>query len=287
MRLSFLLFLLMFSGCFDSPPADPVNTKPYDTVLGLGTHSMEKQAREELDSLGVEYVRHTLYTPLYAFHPTYPISWAAKVDTMTQTGFKMLIVVHPLPEGWSPEEYANHVAEVVRDFPKVDAWQIGNEDLFGGTVQNHIKYHNAAYDAIKSINAEATVVSMAFSDEKTTRTFISLGAKFDFLAVHTYGFPVWQVVKNWESLAQDYPVWITEFGFQIYQYPPDRSTENWEDEQLIQWKGAVEQARMSGFRRAYGYQLRTQEPLETHGIIREADGTWRPTAHWFRSILSK
>lgn len=282
-----LALLLVLAGCSSGgrrtpgPGPSPAPLPIAASALGVGSHSLDAATLDQLGALGVRLVRITLY-PTQWSDAGYRARWAAEVRESGTRGFRLLAVVHPLPVGWSAAEFGAWVGERAAEFGEVEAWQIGNEAPFLGQLSAHVEYHRAAYAAVKK-RSGAKVVTLAAIHRAWATAMVRAQVPTDAYAVHAYAHePMLPEAvrerRSWFPAASE--VWLTEFG----SSRDDTAAPDWERSQAEQIQAAVQAA--GGYARAYVYQLQTEEPQETHGILRP-DGSWRPAATWLAGYLGR
>jgi hypothetical protein len=256
-------------------PADPPHpdlpvAKP---TVCVGTHSLGYEALNELNALRVRCTRITYYVDAYEHSESQKADFFHGLSLAFSHDIKVLIVIHQVPDSWSAQDFSfwlyTFAAEVG---PRAFAYQIGNEwDTRPGNlpVTEYNEWLGRSYEAIKQINYLALVVTAAIP----SREFADgLTAPRDVYAVHLYG-GLAEKAKEYRSwFRQGSRVWATEFGEDV-----NLSSEA---HQLREWQAGI--AAAHGYEKVFGYQLRTDEPGERHGIIRP-DGTPRPVADWLRS----
>jgi hypothetical protein len=137
----------------------------------------------------------------------------------------------------SDSAYAEALAEVASRFANQNvAWELWNEpnqsSFFSTTSPStYAQLACSAYNAIKAVAPDATVVAGALSEEDpiwlTQAYAAGLGGCFDVLSIHPYDSITSSEPTNWEppvNVAADRqimvangdsnkPIWITEFGW--------------------------------------------------------------------------
>jgi hypothetical protein len=286
-------------------------------VVGVGSHNLNAASLERLRDLGVRHVRTTLYWSHW--------SDAAYRETFTRTlreavaaGFTPLVLVHQQPSGGYSErqriyrDYARFIAARVAEFPEVRYWQLWNEmdvaftDVFGAghpdVPQHRRGGHYAemlrlAYPAIKQANPQAVVVTGGIASgigDGFLEGMYAGGARFDVLAIHSYGFPLWLAYRErgvqaramMQAHGDPRPLWNTEFGLESAVVAPGwpSAPRDIDGYHLDAWRTSVEgNAREGIYDRIYGHVLEQGGDL-SYDLIR-SNGSPRPAYLWLRSWL--
>lgn len=272
-------------------------------TLGIGTHSTEPEALGLIDAISTTHVRHTLYWHEWD-NFRYREVWREGYERFRNSGKRMLVVVHGHTDKTGDEAilaYADFITDRAYEFPNVDAWQIWNEvdipvftKLFYQDPGLYGKQLRIVYPRLKQASPWADVVTSGFATGGAELSnFVSLIGRhgYDAAAMHCYGWPLEGVIEDKNRIIRRHmphvPVWCTEFGMERKVLPDWWLQQNpdpkWEEEQAAMWKQAVAAFGRCQVQRAYGYQLQTEEPGETHGIFRP-DGTKRPAADYVASF---
>jgi hypothetical protein len=147
-----------------------------------------------------------------------------------------------------------------------------------------------AYPKIKAASSRTLVVTagLASGGEELRDFLLGMGdAPYDVLALHTYGLPVLQVVKEKTAVARPLtrrPLWITEFGLEEAVIPAswDHSRREVDGLHLQAMEQTVEWNDSAGvFDRMYWHVLR-QNGDKGYDLVR-GDGSLRPAAQWLRA----
>jgi hypothetical protein len=296
--------------------------------VGVGTHKLDESSITHLLDLGVRHVRVTLYWNQWEADRGYRRVVAAALDRALAAGLVPLVVVHgnPWNLGWADRRaayraYAAFVAARVAQFPRVRYWQLWNEmdegftDIFGadvhgaGTIvvsrfQRGVYYAESldlSYPAVKAANPDAVVVTGGIAgplDRRASDNFLegmyAANARYDVLAIHSYGFPLWTAFRGRGLHARevmrrhgdDRPLWNTEFGVESGVVAPGwpAAPADIDRYHLDGWRSSVEgNARERIYDRIYGHVLQQGGDL-SYDLVR-SDGTARPAYSWLRSWL--
>jgi hypothetical protein len=292
--------------------ARPASLRP---VVGLNVHRLDQRSVEYLTDLGISQIRYTLYWSLWD-DPAYRLEWTRGLNRAMAAGLEPLIVVHQEPSGSFQTRqqvyraFAAFVADRAAEFPTITAWQLWNEmdvaftDVFGaGHPQISLRQRGRlyaemlelAYPAIKRANPRTRVVTGGIASAILDGFLEGLydgRARYDVLAIHTYGFPLAQafvergraVQRIMRSHGDHRPLWNTEFGLERAVIPSDwRLVAGQVDSvQLVAWQTSVEwNTRERVYQRSYGYVLSEGKDLG-FGLVR-ADGSLRPVYRWLKS----
>lgn len=300
-----------------APPAAALAAA--DPTLGIGAHQLDARSVRALQQLGVRHVRTTLYPSLWRQNGDWRRDFDAGVQRAHAAGLEILVVVHEPGEklrsnaqrAAEMEEFAAFMERVGREYrQEVRLWQLWNEmdigftDVFGAASRLPMRERGRlyahqlklAYPRIKAANPRAVVVTGGIAggpSDGFLDAVLAHGGPFDVAAVHSYGFPLWEVFRDkareTRSLlrrhrAGDRPVWNTEFGLEAKQIPWVRNRGAIDDAQRDTWQRVVEGNRDAGlYDRIYGYQLWTGEDTG-HGILRK-DFAPRPTYRWIQEYV--
>jgi hypothetical protein len=280
-------------------------------------HQLDQQSVARLHDLGIRNVRSTLYWALWQ-DPVYRLDWERGIKRALQAGLEPLIVVHQSPFGNFQtrhivyQAFAEFMEQRVAQFPDIRAWQLWNEmdvaftDVFGAgqpgvslRQRGHLyaEMLRLAYPAIKHANPNALVVTGGIASPVDSGFLEGLydgNARYDVLAIHTYGFPLasafgergWAARRIMASHGDRRPLWNTEFGLESAVIPGGSSLgpAQVDSVQLEAWKTSIEaNANQAVYARTYGYVLAEGKDLG-FDLIR-VDGSARPTYQWLRSWM--
>ena len=287
--------------------------------VGVGAHRLDAESIERLQDLGVRHVRTTLYWGLWEQDAAYRRRAVADIERAERAGLELLVVVHQQPSGGYEDrtrvylDFADFVAARAADFPNVRYWQLWNEmdvaftDVFGAgrdgislreRGRNYARMLSVAYPAIKRANPSAIVVTGGIAsgiEDGFLRGMYDGEARYDVLAIHSYGFPVAGSFRDRGREARrimaehgdSRPLWNTEFGMESAVVPPDwpRSADDIDGYHLESWRDPVvlnETERI--YDRVYGHVL-VQDGDLSYDLVR-TDGTPRPAYRWLREYLA-
>jgi hypothetical protein len=156
----------------------------------------------------------------------------------------------------------------------------------------------SAHDSIKKANPGARVVigGLAGADDQIDdflRGVYEGGGRFDVVAVHAYGPPIWWAARDralvlralMKEKGDTRPLWLTEFGISMARMRDlwqIRTVAAREQKQADEWRSVADS---NDVRRLYdrlvGYVL-VDASDEGFGIVR-ADGTTRPAYDWLKT----
>jgi hypothetical protein len=293
---------------------DPTSVKT-KVIVGVGTHSLDSWSREKLSELKTVYVRHTLYWSQWQ-DERYRTEFETNVSAAISEGFKILIVVHWLPNELIAtakenkaeiyQKFSEFVTERVKQFPQIEAWQIwnevdsgfvGSENVFGWSEEYtpivrskmYATQLRIAYSMTKSANPNTLVVSSGLATQETEFVDAIINSKdkiCDVIALHCYGF---QVVDKFNELSKLYgdrkiEFWCTEFGLEEAVVPVgwDHSREAIDDYHLHALRDTVKADEVTRFfTRMYFHVLR-QGGDTSYDLIR-VDDSLRPAAVWLQT----
>lgn len=259
-------------------------------LLGLGTHSLLEPDLAELVKMGVTRIRHSLDLHRWRDDPAYKDWTAHRLDVTADMGFQVLVVVHGEKRPFTPAALLELLDFLPRRFPRVEAWQVLNEEPLHESGSAAAQFHDRAHWTIKGANAQAKVVTISMDPASAWgREFLAFGGPIEALSIHVYKWTLADQMRRQvaEATATGRTVWVTEFGTGLNLIPGDLH-HRWEDVQREELQAATEAAR--GAERAYIYQYQTDEAAqhsagEWHGIVRP-DRTWRPAAYWLANHLA-
>lgn len=289
-----------------------------DPVVGVGVHELDASSIAALRDLGVRDVRITLYWGKWEHEPAYRRQFTRELDAALDAGLDPLIVVHQQPRGgyadreWVYRAFADFVADRARQFPHIRAWQLWNEmdvaftDVFGAGDDRISLYQRGrnyghmleiAWPAIKRANPDALIVTGGIASEIDggfIEGILDVGAPFDALAIHTYGFPVMpsfrdrgiQARRLLDRHGDSRPIWNTEFGMEKAVVPRDwpRSDRDVDGYHLDAWSESIQlNADRHIYQRAYGHVLKQGGDL-SFDLVR-TDGSPRPAYRWLRDWM--
>lgn len=287
------------------------------TEVGLGVHQLDQPSVTKVVDLGVRHVRFTLYWSLWD-NEIYRGNWERGLARAVNAGLDPLIVVHQPPFGDLQSHqrvyraFARFMEARAAQFPEVPAWQLWNEmdvaftDVFGAghseisMTQRGRLYAEmlaTAYPAIKRGNPRALVVTGGIASSMDGGFLAGMyegKARYDVLAIHTYGFPLvgpfdargLAARRIMRAHHDNRPLWNTEFGLEGGVIPSDwRLTPAQIDTaQLIAWRTSIESNdRNRVYDRIYGYVLTEGKDLGFDLVRR--DGSQRPTYRWLKSWM--
>jgi hypothetical protein len=208
--------------------------------------------------------------------------------------------------------FARFMEARVAQFPRIRAWQLWNEmdvtftDVFGAghpdiSLRQRGRLYadmlRLAYPAIKLGNPRALVVTGGIAsplDGGFLEGMYDAGARYDVLAIHSYGFPL---VRAFDARGLDArrimrahqdsrPLWNTEFGLESAVIPSDwgLSSAQIDAAQLEAWRTSIEgNEREHVYDRIYGYVLAEGRDLG-FDLVR-LDGSPRPAYQWLKSWM--
>lgn len=298
--------------------SSPERSGPRVSTVGVGSHHLDARSIERLRDLGVQHVRTTLYWATWEQNPAYRRDFARDLRAAVAAELEPLILVHGQPSGGFAErrqvyaEYARFMQARVAEFPEVRYWQLWNEmdlgftDIFGANRpevslrqrgRNYAQMLEEAYPAIKRANPRALVITGGIAsgiDEGFLHGMYEGKARFDVLAIHSYGFPLWFAFRDRGRLAREVmrqhgdsrPLWNTEFGMESAVVAPGWPARpvDVDGYHLDAWKDCVEgNGRESIYDRVYGHVLFQDGDL-SYDLVRK-DGSPRPAYLWLKSWL--
>jgi hypothetical protein len=294
----------------------PVTLEVTPTV-GVGAHRLDRESVAHLSQLGVRHVRITLYWSQWS-RPAYREEWTRDLQRALETGLELLVVVHQSPFGDFErrnlvyQAFARFMEARAAEFPQVRAWQLWNEmdesftDVFGAgrpdvslrrRGQLYAEMLELAYPAIKRGNPQALVVTGGLASPVNAGFLQGLydrEARFDVLAIHTYGYPLalsfnerGRAARRIMAVHRDRrPLWNTEFGLERAVIPtdPNLTPARVDRAHLEAWRSSVEGNHRSPlYERIYGHVLAEGRDLG-FSLVR-ADGSVRPAYQWLQSWL--
>jgi hypothetical protein len=286
-------------------------------TVGVGSHQLDDASIERLLDLGVRHVRTTLYWSHWQ-DAAYRRNFARELRRAVAAGLDPLILVHAQPSGGYREreqvyrQFADFMAARVTEFPEVRYWQLWNEmdvgftDVFGAgrpevslfdRGRNYARMLSQAYPAIKRANPRAVVVTGGIAsgiEEGFLDGMFAAGARYDVLAIHSYGFPLAGPFRDRGLLARrimrahrdDRPLWNTEFGLESGVVAPGWPAGRADVDRyhLEAWQSSVQgNSRDAIYDRIYGHVLKQDGDL-SYDLVR-SDGSPRPAYLWLRSWL--
>lgn len=285
-------------------------------TIGVGSHQLDARSVAALRDLGIRQVRTTLYMPLWENDPAWRREFDAGVERARRAGLELLVVVHE-PSGArmgaaEREEQALRMTRFMETVARhyrgtIRHWQLWNEmdtgftDAFGAVSglpmrergRLYARQLARAYPAVKRGNPDAVVVTGGLASvgddlREFLRGMREGEARFDVLALHTYGVPLVEPFRRKAATARrEYPgaeLWCTEFGIEKSQIPWPEELARWEEYQRRSWREVAEANEAEGiYARAYGHVLWDGE-AESHAILRK-DFSARPAYHWLRERL--
>jgi hypothetical protein len=286
-------------------------------AVGVGVHRLDRESVAHLNQLGVRHVRITLYWSQWS-RPAYREEWTRDLHRALDAGLELLVVVHQPPFGDFERRnqvyraFAQFMEARAAEFPQVGAWQLWNEmdesftDVFGAgrpevslrrRGQLYAEMLELAYPAIKRGNPRALIVTGGLAsplDGGFLQGLYDRKARFDVLAIHTYGYPLalsfherGRAARRVMALHRDRrPLWNTEFGLERAVIPAeaDLTPARVDRAHLEAWKSAVEaNHRAPLYKRIYGHVLAEGRDLG-FSLVR-VDGSARPAYQWLQSWL--
>jgi hypothetical protein len=296
----------------------PVVVTPQRTDrVGVGAHVLDDESVARLVDLGVRHVRTTLYWSEWS-DPAYRQGFTRDLRRALAAGLEPLVVIHQPPFGSYAErdrvypEFARFIAARAAEFPEVRYWQLWNEmdlgftDVFGAgrpEVSMHQRgRHYAemlaiAYPALKTANPSAIVVTGGIAsdiDGGFLQGMYHGAARYDVLAIHSYGFPVSipfrergvRATAIMRANGDDRPLWNTEFGMEAAVVAPGwpATPADIDRYHLDAWRESIlANDRERIYARVYGHVLRQAGDL-SHDLVR-TDGSPRPAYTWLRGWL--
>jgi hypothetical protein len=302
-------------------PVEPSHPRAVDSprveLVGVGAHILDAPSVERLQDLGVRHVRTTLYWSHWSDR-SYRQEFVRNIRRTVAAGLEPLVVVHQQPSGGYGErqrvyrEFARFMAARAAEFPEIRYWQLWNEmdtsftDVFGAGRPNvsfrqrgrhYAEMLELAYPAIKEANPRAVVVTGGIASEIDAGFLAGMydgEAKYDVLAIHTYGFPIETAFRERgrSTRAQQRthgdrrPLWNTEFGMEDAVVAPGwpSTPRDIDGYHLEAWRSSVESAHRDRiYDRVYGHVLQQGGDL-SYDLVR-SDGSPRPAYLWLRSWL--
>jgi hypothetical protein len=290
-----------------------------ERAVGLITHQMDRSSTRLLSGALVKHAKTTLYWDKWEADDKYRRSFADGMQRLAESAPEITVVVHAAPRGSSYatraavyRDFAVFVKARAAQFPVVRNWQLWNEmdapgwtDVFGsGAVpiyeqgKNYATMLRSAHDSIKKANPNARVVigGLAGPDDQIDdflRGVYDGGGKFDVVAVHAYGPPIFWAARDRglviRALMQEKgdvrPLWLTEFGISMARMRDlwqittvsgreQKQRDEWAD--LANWNDASRT-----YDRLIGYVL-IDASDDGYGIVR-ANGATRPAYDWLRA----
>jgi hypothetical protein len=285
--------------------------------VGIGVHQLDHQSVAKVVDVGVRHIRFTLYWSLWE-NETYRGEWERGLARALKAGLDPLIVVHQAPSGDLQSRklvyraFARFMGERAAQFPAVRAWQLWNEmdvdftDVFGaGHSEISLRQRGRffaemlalAYPAIKRGNPQALVVTGGIAsalDGGFLDGMYAGKARYDVLAIHTYGFPLVGTFDARGLTARRImrahhdkrPLWNTEFGLASAMIPRDWNLTRAQIDtaHLEAWRTSIEgNERERLYDRIYGYVLAEGKDLG-FDLVR-LDGSPRPAYRWLKSWM--
>jgi hypothetical protein len=298
-----------------APPVSVAGSRP--DVVGVGAHRLDAGSIARLRDLGARHVRTTLYWSHWD-DAEYRQVFADDVQRAADAGIELLVVVHQQPSGGYADrqrvyrDFAAFMADRAAEFPQIRYWQLWNEmdvaftDVFGAgrdevpmrrRGRNYAEMLALAYPAIRSANPDALVVTGGIAagiGDGFLAGMYEGGARYDILAIHSYGFPVWPAFRDRGREARSImrrqrdtrPLWNTEFGMEAAVVAPGwpSTPADVDRYHLDAWRESIEgNERHRIYDRIYGHVLVQGGDLG-YDLVR-VDGTPRPAFLWLREWL--
>jgi hypothetical protein len=290
-----------------------------ERYVGLITHQTDNASTRLLARANVRHAKTTLYWDKWEAEAAYRTTFAEGIQRLVQAKFEITVVVHAAPAGSSFAtrdavygRFAAFMRARAAQFPGVRNWQLWNEmdaagwtDIFGmGQVpiyeqgRHYATMLRSAYDSIRASNANARVVigGLAGPDELLDdflRGVYDGGGKFDVIAVHAYGPPIWWAARDrgdsvrafMRAKGETRPLWLTEFGISmarmrdLWLIPTTAAREEKQRQEWIDVVAWNDTSRV--YDRMIGYVL-IDATDDGFGIVR-ANGVTRPAYGWLQS----
>jgi len=278
-------------------------------ILGINSHHLLDADLALIRELGINHIRSTLYTPLWTDNPGYRAAAIEHTARTAGAGMELMYVVHNAygdvfrmgNDPGAARDLAGVMADMVASLPRVEAWQLWNEQdvwvqaPFGaGAIPRasaarvgeiYGRWWAEAYARLKGINPEARIVTGAPADhaderwEGFLRGFADSRAEADAIGIHVYGS--WsraraRLLAAREIAGAGQPLWLTECGA-----PPGP---DWsQSSQFEAWRSVIEgNGRERIADRVYPYALQT-DPNDPWFGVTNVDGSPRPVLDWLRS----